>query len=135
MGGMDPEVSQRLARRYPVRRRLLDWRVLAVLCGALAVLWTIWVAVDGATPPVAARVDAFRVVSDTEVTVTVTLEREDPALAARCLLFVQAVSYERVGELQVEVPADGQPVTRQDLTVRTFKRGTSASLEGCRAVR
>ena len=132
---MEPEVADRLARRYPAKRRLLDWRVLAVACGLLAAAWIGWVAMDGATPPVAARVDTFEVVSDTEVTVTVTLEREDPALAARCLLFVQAVSYERVGELQVEVPADGQPVTRQDLTVRTFKRGTSASLEGCRAVR
>lgn len=130
---MEPEVAERLARRYPARRRLVDWRVLAVLCGILALAWTVWVAMDGATPPVAARVDAFEVTSDTEVKVTVTLEREDPGRAASCLLYVQAVSYERVGELVLEVPADGQAVTRQELTVRTFKRGTSAALEDCRA--
>ncbi len=132
---MDPEVAARLARRYPVRRPLLDWRVLAVVCALLALVWTGWVALDGATPPVAARVDAFQITSDTEVEVTLTLEREDPQRAATCLLYVQAVSYERVGELLVEVPADGERVTRQVLTVRTFKRGTSAALEGCRAVR
>ena len=129
---MEPEVADRLARRYPVKRRLLDWRVLAVVCGLLAAAWIGWVAMDGATPPVAARVDTFEVVSDTEVKVTLTIEREDPQRAAGCLLFVQAVSYERVGELQVTLPPDGQRVSRQELSVRTFKRGTSAALEGCR---
>lgn len=133
-GAMDPEVAERLARRYPARRAgLLDWRLLAIVCAALALAWVGWVAMDGSTPPVAARVDAFNVVSDTEIEVIVTLEREDPAKAAECLLFVQAVSYERVGELQVTVPAGGPRVTTQELQVRTFKRGTSAALEGCRA--
>lgn len=130
---MDLDVAERLARRYPARRRF-DWRILAVVLALVGLGWVGWVAVDGAVPPVSARVDAFQVVSDTEVEVVVRVEREDPGRAATCLLYVQAVSYERVGELWVEVPAGGDATTRQELTVRTFKRGTSAALESCRAV-
>ncbi|MDQ7992010.1 MAG: DUF4307 domain-containing protein [Propionicimonas sp.] len=132
---MDSAAAERLARRYPTRSRgWLDWRLLAVAFGLLGVAWVGWVAVEGAVPPVAARVDAFEVRSTTEVDVTVTMEREDVARAAQCLLYVQAVSYERVGEVLVEVPAGGGHSTSQQVTVRTFKRGTSAALESCRAV-
>jgi len=132
---MDSDPAQRLARRYPTRqRRWADWRLLAAGLALLCLVWVGWAAVDGAVPPVVARVDAFEVRSDTEVTVTTTVEREDVSRAAQCLLFVQAVSYERVGELLLEVPAGGEHATTQETTVRTFKRGTSAATESCRAV-
>ncbi|MGC3952984.1 MAG: DUF4307 domain-containing protein [Propionicimonas sp.] len=125
--------AERLARRYPTRRSpLADWRLWAVVLGLIGLGWISWVAVNGAVPPVSARVDAFQAVSDTEIEVTVALEREDVGRGARCLVFVQAVSYERVGELELTVPPGGEHHTRQTVTVRTFKRGTSADVEGCR---
>ena len=132
MGRMETD-AERIARRYPARRSpLADWRLWAVLLGVIGLGWIGWVAVDGAVPPVSARVDAFRVVSDTEIEVTVALEREDVSRGARCLVFAQAVSYERVGELEFTVAAGGEHHTRQTVVVRTFKRGTSADVEGCR---
>ena len=132
---MDTDAAGRLARRYPTRqRRWADWRLLAAAFALLCLAWVGWVAIAGAVPPVVARVDAFEVLSDTEVKVTTTVEREETSRAAECLLFVQAVSYERVGELLLEVPAGGEHATTQETIVRTFKRGTSAATESCRAV-
>lgn len=131
MGRMETD-TERIARRYPARRNpLTDWRLWAVLLGTIGLGWIGWVALEGAVPPVSARVDAFQVISDTEIEVTVAMEREDVSRGARCLLFVQAVTYERVGELEVTVPAGGESHTRQVVTVRTFKPGTSADVESC----
>ena len=132
MGRMETD-AERIARRYPARRSpLADWRLWAVLLGAIGLGWIGWVALEGAVPPVSARVDAFRAVSDTEFEATVSIEREDLGRGARCLLYVQAVSYERVGEVEVTVAPGGQHQTRQTVAVRTFKRGTSATAEDCR---
>ncbi len=131
MGRMETD-AERIARRYPARRPLADWRLLAVVLAAIGLGWIGWVAFQGAVPPVVARVDAFQVISDTEIEVTVALEREDTSRGARCLLYVQAVSYERVGELEVKVPAGGDHHTKQTVIVRTFKPGTSAAAEDCR---
>lgn len=124
--------AERLARRYPTRRnRLADWRLWAAVLGVIGLGWIGWVAVEGAVPPVSARVDAFQAISDTEMEVTLALEREDVTRGASCLVYVQAVSYERVGELEVTVPPGGEHHTRQVITVRTFKPGTSAAAENC----
>lgn len=132
MGRMETD-AERIARRYPTRRGpLADWRLWAVLMGVIGLAWVGWVAVERAVPPVAARVDAFQLISDTEFEVTVALERRDVDRGARCLLFVQAVSYERVGELEVTVAPGGEHHTRQTVVVRTFKPGTSADVEACR---
>jgi hypothetical protein len=132
MGHMETD-AERIARRYPARRSPQPpvglW---AALLGLIGLGWIGWVAVEGAVPPVSARVDAFQRISETEIEVTVALEREDVSRGARCLLFVQAVSYERVGELEITVPAGGEHHTRQTVTVRTFKPGTSADVEACR---
>ncbi len=132
MGHMETD-AERMARRYPARRSpFSDWRLWGALLGVIGLGWIGWVAVEGAVPPVSARVDAFQLISDTEIEVTVALEREDTSRGARCLLFVQAVSYERVGELELTVPSGGEHHTRQVVTVRTFKPGTSADVEACR---
>lgn len=132
MGRMETD-AERIARRYPTRRSpLADWRLWGVLLGVIGLGWIGWVAVEGAVPPVSARVDAFRAISDTEIEVTVALEREDVSRGARCLVYVQAVSYERVGELELKVAPGGVHHTRRTVTVRTFKLGTSAAVEACR---
>lgn len=132
MGRMETD-AERIARRYPARRGpLADWRLWAVLLGVVGLGWIGWIAVEGAVPPVSARVDAFQRISDTEIEVTVAMEREDVSRGARCLLFVQAVSYERVGELEITVAPGGEHRTRSTVVVRTFKPGTSADVEACR---
>ena len=95
------------------------------------VAWVVWVAINKASPSVTGRVDSFAVVSDTETRARITIDRPDPSVPARCLLFVQAVTYERVGEKYVDVPAGSERLTALDVSVRTFKRGTSITVEAC----
>jgi hypothetical protein len=127
----DPDAAARLARRYPKPHRRW-WIPLAVVLAVVGTAWLVWAGLHGATKVVTARVDAFDVRSDTLIAVTVTVDRPDPAKGAQCLLYAQAVSYERVGELPVVVPAGGERLTRLEFELKTFKRATTAVVESCR---
>lgn len=129
----DPDAAARLARRYPTPQRSRWWVPVAVLVAAVGGAWLVWSALHGATRTVTARVDAFTVRSDTLVSVTVSIDRPDPTRAAECRLFAQAVSYDRVGEAPVRIEPGGAGLTTRTIELRTFKRATSASIEGCRA--
>ena len=123
--------AERIARRYP-RERTSPAALIAVGAVIVAlVAWVVWVAINKASPSVTGRVDSFAVVSDTETRARITIDRPDPSVPARCLLFVQAVTYERVGEKYVDVPAGSERLTALDVSVRTFKRGTSITVEAC----
>ncbi len=104
--------------------------ILGVVVVAL-VGYVIWVATHRANPPVTGRIDTFNVVSDNEMRARLTVDRPDPGKAVKCFLIVQAVSYDRVGERWVEVPPGTEQVTRVDVSLRTFKRGTAISVESC----
>jgi hypothetical protein len=127
----DPEATARLARRYPRPGRRW-WIPLAVVLAVGGTAWLVWAGLHGATRVVTARVDAFTVRSDTQIDVTVTVDRPDPARGAECLLYAQAISYDRVGELPVVVPAGGERLTRLEFELKTFKRATTAVVESCR---
>ena len=93
--------------------------------------YVVWVAAHKANPPVTGRIDTFAVVSDNEMKATLTVDRPDPSLAVKCFLIVQAVSYDRVGERWVEVPAGTERLTTVGVSLRTFKRGTAITVESC----
>ena len=130
----DPDAAARLARRYPKRRRTHAWIPIALLLAAAGALWLVWAGGYGATATVTARVDAFEVRSDTLIDVTVTVDRPDAGRAAECLLYSQAVTYDRVGETKIRVEPGGANLTMLNVELRTFKRATTAAVEGCRAV-
>ncbi|MFT3832807.1 MAG: DUF4307 domain-containing protein [Micropruina sp.] len=122
---------ERIRRRYPPKRMSpVVITVVGVVIVAL-VGYVIWVAAHRANPPVTARIDTFAVVSDTEMQATLVVDRPDPAIAVKCFLIVQAVSYERVGERWIDVPSDTEQLTRVPVSLRTFKRGTSISVDSC----
>ena len=104
--------------------------VLVLVLGALTA-WFVWTAAHKANPPVAGRITSFEVRSDTETVGSLTIERPNPAVPARCLVIVQAVTYDRVGEKPVEIGPGSEWLTVLTVSVRTFKRGTSMSVENC----
>ena len=126
--------AERLARRYPQPRRNRFWIPLAIGFALLTAAWLAWAGGYGATGTVTARVDAFVVRSDTQIDVTVSVDRPDPSKAAECLLFAQAVTYDRVGETKVRIDAGGSKLTTTTVELRTFKRATTADLEGCKVI-
>ena len=132
---MSETAAERLARRYPARRPAWrDWRLLAAALAVVGGAWLVWVATAGADPAVSARVDAFEVVSPTDVTATVGIQRPDPSVAVECLVYAQAVSYERVGELPLRVAPGDQVHTTLTVALRTFKTATTVQIESCRPI-
>ena len=125
----------RIARRYPTRRAPgRVWIAVAAALAAVGAGWLVWAATIGANPAVSARVSAFDVLSDNAIAVQVTVERPDPSVRVRCLVFAQAVSYERVGELPLELAPGSQRLTEVRVEVKTFRRATTAAVENCRTI-
>lgn len=104
--------------------------VVAVLA-AVGIAWTVWIALDTATPNVSGRLDTYHVVSDTEASFTLSVERRDPSQTASCRVIAQADNFERVGELSIEIPPGDRELVRLDGELRTFRRAVSVSLDGC----
>lgn len=124
-----------LAERYPThprRRRVIV--AVSVLLAVLGLAWLLWTATVRATPDVAGRIKSFQVVDDTRAEAVLTVDRRDPGKPARCQVFSQAVNYERVGELIVDVPAGTNRVTDVPISVKTFRRPTTVALDHCEAV-
>ncbi len=130
---MTDDAAARLARRYPRPRPRRWWIPAALALAAAGAIWLVWAGAYGATGTITARVDAFEVRSDTTIAVTVTVDRPDPARGAECLLYAQAVTYDRVGETRLRVDPGGSGLTTMKLELRTFKRATTAAVESCRA--
>lgn len=126
------DAAARLARRYPPPQRRRWWLPAALILAAAGALWLVWAGSYGATGTVTARVDAFEVRSATTIGVTVTVDRPDPKVGADCLLYAQAVSYDRVGETRFRIEPGGSGLTTVKLELRTFKRATTAAVESCR---
>lgn len=123
---------QRIATRYPQRRRPWLVPVIAAPLLALVVFW-LWISAFHANPALAADVTRFEVVSASEIKVRVMVDRARPEVSGRCLVFAQAPNFERVGEMQVPVPASAHKVEEIDITIRTFRKATTASVDGCTA--
>lgn len=123
--------AERIARRYPHPRASAGLLSVLGLVILALVAWVVWVAAHKADPPVSGRIDAFSVVSDTEATGTLTVDRPDPARPVRCLVFVQAVDYQRVGEKYVDLAPGTDRLTTLAVSLRTFKRGTTVSVDSC----
>jgi hypothetical protein len=127
--------EERVRRRYPRRTGLQRALVVtAALLTVVGLVWLGWAAWIGSHPAIAAHVRSFTVESDTAVSVTLAVERADPGSSGSCDVIVQAESYERVGELTVDIPPSDKTQVLVTVEVKTFKRGTSASLGDCRVL-
>ncbi len=129
---MSDEDRARIAARYP-RRSPIDVAVTvaAVVAVVAAIGIVILAGVQRADPPVTAMVRQFDVTSPQEIAVAIVVQRSDPSQAATCSMFAQAVSFERVGELEVAIPPGTEELTRVELTMKTLKEATSVSVERC----
>lgn len=129
-----PDDIARIAARYPKRRRSTPLIVgVAALLTVLGLVWMVWAGLDYANPKLAAMVESFEIASDDEVTATLRVQRDTPEVAGTCLIIAQAVSYQRVGELTIEVPPSTEALTEQKISIKTVQRATSVSVASCTA--
>jgi hypothetical protein len=73
----------------------------------------------------------FRVVSDTEIVVTLTVDRPDPAQPVVCRVLALGEDYAPVGEQQVEVPGAAAEVVNTQVRLVTLRRAMTATVNDC----
>jgi amino acid transporter len=128
------DAAERLRRRYPKSR--MPRSLLLGLIGVgvvLAMTWLVWTALLHSRPAVAAHVQAFRIDSDTAVSVTITVERRDPSVPASCRVLAQAVDFQPVGEQQVPIAGSADPRVDVNFVMTTLRRATGVVVKGCTA--
>lgn len=123
--------AERLTKRYPEPRRVRLWIPVGIILAVLGAFWLVWAGGHYATGTVSARVDAYDVVSNSQIKVRVSVERPDPSRGAECLLYAKAVSYDRVGEQPVVIPPGGDSLSVVEVELRTFRRATTAVVDSC----
>ena len=126
------DAADRLRRRYPNPRVPRPAKIAAVALGvAIAMSWLIWAALVYSRPVVAAQVAAYTVTSDTEMSVTISVDRRDPSIPVTCRLIAQAADFQPVAEQLVAVEASTARVVDTRIVLTTMRRATSASVKGC----
>jgi hypothetical protein len=126
------DAAERLRLRYPPPRVPRSLVVGAVAVGAVVgLVWLVWSALFHATPAVAGQMSGFRVVSDTEIVVTLTVDRPDPAQPVVCRVSALGEDYAPVGEQQVQVPGTDAQVVNTQVRLVTLRRAMTASVNEC----
>jgi hypothetical protein len=121
-----------LAARYgrPSRgRKALLVGIVSVLA-LTGLVWLLWVAFVQSNPPVASRLQAFKVTSPTTATATILVERTKD-VEASCRLQAKAADYSIVGEVTLTVPAHSPRSQTLEATLTTQRDATSVVLVGC----
>lgn len=127
--------AERIARRYPKDQpRRAWWIPVASGLGALLLVWTVWAGWDAAHPDVVAQVAGFKVISDTQIDVQVTVQRGDVNSRVACQVKALAISYDTVGQLPFTWEPNGKELQTQWVSVRTFKRAVTGDIDWCKVV-
>lgn len=132
-GVTDPDAEARITARYPARSAADT--LIATLAGLgilAAIVLVVWAGLERSNPPVAAMVRSFEIVSPALTTAEIVVQRGDPSQPATCFMYAQAASYERVAELDLQIPPGTEKLTQLDVEVKTVKEATSVSIEDCR---
>ncbi len=126
------DAAERLRLRYPPPRVPRPLLITLVAAGVVVGLgWLVWAALFHATPAVAGQVSGFRVASDTEIVVTLTVDRRDPAQPVTCRVLAQGADFAPVGEHEVQVPGASARVVNTEVRLVTLRRALTASVKGC----
>ena len=126
------DAADRLRRRYPKPRVPRPAKVAMIGLGVvIAMSWLIWAALAHSRPAAAAQVAAYAVISDTEMSVTISVDRRDPSVPVTCRVIAQSADFQPVAEQQVAIEASTARVVDKKIVLTTLRRATSASVKGC----
>jgi hypothetical protein len=126
------DAAERLRLRYPPPRVPRSLVIGAVAVGtAIGLVWLVWAALLHASPAVSGQMSGFQIVSDTEIVVTLTVDRPDPAQPVVCRVLALGEDYSPVGEQQVEVEGTADRVVNTQVRLVTLRRAMTASVKEC----
>ena len=103
---------------------------LIAVSAVVGLVWLVWAALFHSTPAVAGQMSGFRVVSDTEIVVTLTVDRRDPAQPVTCRVLAQGADFDPVGEQQVQVPGASARVVNTEVRLSRSGGRLTASVKG-----
>ncbi len=102
-----------------------------MVVAVVGLVWLCWAALAQANPPVSAQVGTFHITSDTEASFTLTVQRPDPSVPVTCRVIAQSEDFQRVGQVDIAVPARTEKLVDVTQTMHTAWRATSVSLDSC----
>jgi hypothetical protein len=126
------DAAERLRRRYPkprVPRPLLVGLISVAI--VLALTWLIWTALRHSQPAASAQVQSFQIISDTSVSVTISVQRPDPSVPVTCRVLAQAADLQPVGEQQVPIAPSIRQIVDVNLVLTTLRPATAVMIKGC----
>jgi hypothetical protein len=126
------DAAERLSRRYPKPRMPRPLLVALIsVAVVLALTWLIWTALRHSQPAAAAHVQSYQITSDTSVSVTISVQRQDPTVPVICWVLAQAADFQPVGEQQVPIAASSHQIVNVNLVLTTLRRATAVEIKGC----
>lgn len=110
------------------------WWVLGVGGCLLAVILITWFGLTATRGQITADVTAYKVISDSEITLDYDVHRPT-GTAITCVLTALDSRYGRVGTLTERIPGADQRSTHRSVTIRTGARAVTAVVDSCVADR
>lgn len=104
---------------------------LVILVGALLVAGGVTIYRLNATPSITTEVIGVEVVDDELVRMSMTVSRDEPGVAAYCIVRAQDQSKGELGRREVYVPPSENGVIQIDTDVATTSRAFIADVYGC----
>jgi hypothetical protein len=118
-----------LSSRYGSRQRpRWLWPVVAAVGISIGIAFAAWVGFQ--KDPVTAKLWAYDVISDTQVTATLDVVRPDP-LDVTCTVYAQGSDHAIVGEKSIDLPASEREEVRVEIDIETERRAVTAVLRTC----
>ena len=105
--------------------------LLILLVGALLVAGAVTVYRLNATPDITGEVIGVEVVDEELVRVSMTVSRDEPGVAAYCIIRAQDQSKGELGRREVYVPPSENGVLQVDTEIFTTSRAYMADVYGC----
>ena len=129
---MDPALrAARYGSPRPGRRRVLVG--LVAVLAVVSLVWLGWVTLFHAVPSVRSELRSYEIVSPTEATATVLVDRSGEDVDATCLVQAYAEDRTAVGQ-RVFTLGPGEPEDATfDLSIRTERPAVQVVATGCTA--
>lgn len=105
--------------------------VLALLVAAIVVAGVVTIYRLNATPSVSSEVIGVEVIDDHVVEVAITVTRDEPGVAAYCIVRAQEESKGELGRREVYVPPSENGTIQIDMAIATTGRAFMADVYGC----
>lgn len=134
--GTSQHPSEPPASRYGRRSRPLHVRRrMAFALGGVAVVVAVIVAVVAyqrfSAVDVQGRIDAYQVLDDHSVSVTISVTRKDPARPVSCIVRARSRDGDETGRREILVPPADSATVQVTTVVKSYKRPFVGDIYGC----